>query len=121
MLMRRVPLPKKRAMPRRNGGRVQHGRINGPTGKTAQHRRYHDYVASLPCVGCGRTGVHVHHVISDGHQRLTRNHDLVLPLCPGCHQDGPQAVHQIGTAAWNELHGIRQHIEAKKLRDAWND
>ena len=120
MLLRRVPLPKKRAMPRRNGGRVQHKRIKGPVTKTAEQRRFHDYVATLPCIGCGCHGVHVHHVISDGCKRLTRNHDLVLPVCADCHQDGTNAIHRIGTRAWNELHGIQQHVVASELRNGWH-
>lgn len=120
MLMRRTPIAKKRTSPRRDEGRVQHKRIRGSISKTAEQRRFHDYVATLPCVGCGRSGVHVHHVISDGYKRLTRNHDLVLPVCADCHQDGPNAIHRIGSRLWNALHGIEQHIEAKKLREQFN-
>ena len=118
--MRRTPIKQKRDKPRRNEGRVVQNRMKPKlTDKNALHRRFHDYVATLPCIGCGARPVHVHHVISDGNQRLTRNHELVLPMCEPCHQSGEIALHRIGTRAWNGMHGIEQHIEAAKLWGDW--
>lgn len=62
-------------------------------------------VAAMRCMVCGFAPVEVHHVVSDGFQRLTRNHQRVIPLCPVCHRTGPSAVHVIGTAEFNELFG----------------
>lgn len=119
--MKRSPLKSKRDTPRRNEGRIAHTRIKAKaTDKTAEERRFHDYVAALPCVGCLAQPVHVHHVISDGNKRLTRDHKLVLPMCPPCHQDGSHALHVIGTRAWNAQAGIEQHVEAQKLWEEWN-
>ena len=118
MLHQRAPMPKKRATPRRNEGRIQHKRMSGePITKTAAMKRYHDYVAALPCIACGCFGVHVHHVISDGFKRITRNHWLVLPMCAWCHTDGPDALHEIGTANWNAKFGIQQHVAAEQLME----
>ena len=72
----------------------------------------------MPCIRCGRWPVHVHHVIFDGSGRITRNHTLVLPVCPDCHQDGPEAIHRIGSRAWNALTGIDQFARALAL---WED
>ena len=119
--MKRPPLKSKRDTPRRNEGRVTHARIKRKaTDKSEQERRYHAYVAALPCVGCGVQPVCIHHVISNGYQRITKDHTLVLPLCPSCHADGPTAVHRIGTRVWNAMHGFEQHIRAAQLWETWN-
>ena len=121
-MLRRVPLKRtgaiarKRAVPRRNEGRVQHPRRS--KAKTAQEKRHHRAVAAMPCIACGSWPVHVHHVISDGFRRISRNHKLVLPVCPECHQNGPTAIHKIGTRAWNDLHGIDQLERSKRLWEA---
>lgn len=62
-------------------------------------------VAGMRCMVCGHTPVEVHHVVSDGHQRLTRNHQRVIPICSACHRTGPNAVHVIGSQQFNELFG----------------
>ncbi len=64
--------------------------------KTAHLKRYHDWVARQPCIGCGAEGVNVHHVRHDGRKGISKDHTLVAPLCPECHQYGPQAIHTIG-------------------------
>lgn len=84
--------------------------------KPASERRHHERVASLPCAACGSSPVEVHHVIFDGRARITRNHRLVVPLCPfTCHRTGPQAVHVIGERAFWELHGINLYERAQRL------
>lgn len=83
--------------------------------KPAAEREYHRKVALMPCLACGNWPVHVHHVVSDGFKRITRNHRLVIPLCPSCHQNGENAVHKIGHAAFNELNGVDQLERAKRL------
>lgn len=70
----------------------------------APEKRHLAHVAAMPCLVCGGQAC-VHHVVSDGHQRLTRNHRRVVPLCRVDHQDGPGAVHVIGHRAFCELHG----------------
>lgn len=85
---------------------------------TADDRRHMAKVAELPCVACGRYGVHIHHVTSNGYQRLTKRHDRVVPLCPECHQHGPQAVHKIGHAVFNQMHGVDLLAAAEALANA---
>lgn len=118
-LARKTPLKRKRDTPRRrNAARTVSAK---PKGKSAGEKRFHAFVASLPCEGCGAWPVEVHHVISDGFKRLTRNHRLVLSLCPLCHRTGPNALHAIGTAAWNALHGFAQHERAAKLWEEFSE
>lgn len=74
----------------------------------------------MPCIACGVWPVEVHHVIFDGLGRITRNHKLVLPVCPHDHRTGPNAVHVIGSQAWNELHGINQIERARRLWEEHN-
>lgn len=83
--------------------------------KTTAEKRHHDLIAEMPCIACGRHGVHVHHVHSDGFKRVGKSHWRVVPLCPECHQNGPQAVHKIGHAAFNALWGFNLLAEAERL------
>ena len=59
--------------------------------KPAEKKRYFEFVASLPCANCGKSGVEVSHYqgISDhylGRCKSQKSHDLaVCPLCPDCH------------------------------------
>jgi len=109
MLMRRVPLPKKRAMPRRNGGRVQHGRmkVNG----RFPDKHVKEYWNSLErrCVVCGAGDTVIHHILARLPQKVRqRDHRFVVVLCAtGCHNFGPDSVHMLGSeAAFQEATGI---------------
>jgi len=114
--MRRTAIKAKRETPRRCEGRVTHERMKRrPSDKGVAERGHMDRIAAMPCCGCGAMGVQIHHVISDGFKRLTRDHRLILPLCPSCHSTGASAVHRIGTRAWNEMHGVEQHVLAAQL------
>ena len=118
-LSRTTPLKRKRSEPRRKAPeRTPHA--SKPKGKSAADKRFHAHVAAMPCVGCGAWPVEVHHVISDGFKRITRNHRLALPLCPSCHRTGPTALHVIGTRRWNDLHGFAQHERAQQLWEAFD-
>lgn len=83
--------------------------------RTARERRHHDRIGEMACLACGRYGVHVHHVHSDGFQRIGKDHMRVVPLCPECHQHGPNAVHKIGHAKFNALYDIDLLAEAERL------
>jgi hypothetical protein len=89
--------------------------IGAMKSKTASERRHHDRIAQLPCIACGRHGVHVHHVVSDGFKRISKNHMRVVPLCPDCHLDGKTAVHRIDPAVFNQMHGFDLLQEAERL------
>lgn len=75
---------------------------------TAVERRHLDRVAAMPCLVCGAPST-VHHVTSDGYQRLTRTHERVAPLCPRHHmiQWGPRdSVEALGHAGFTATYGI---------------
>lgn len=106
-MLRRSPLKAKRDTPRRNEGRVAHERMRRKSSdKGAAERKHMDRVAAMPCCGCGARDVQVHHVISDGYKRLTRDHRRVVPLCIVCHVSGREAVHAIGHAEFTRITGI---------------
>lgn len=75
----------------------------------------------MPCLACGAWPVEVHHVISDGFKRITRDHTLVIPLCPLCHREGPFAVHRIGTPAFELRFALSQIERARRLWEAFNE
>lgn len=122
-MIRRKPLKPKREKPRRNEGRVQHERMK-PKAKaqpTAEEKRHLARVAAMPCLipGCNNPA-NVHHVVSDGFQRLKRTHTRVTPLCRTHHQDGPCAVHRIGHAKFTKIFGIDLLAIADQLWDHRN-
>ena len=83
---------------------------------TASEKRHMQRVREMYCLGCGMHPPNsAHHVTSDGFKRLSKDHLRVVPLCPDCHQHGPHAVHKIGTAVFNTLHGIDLLAEAERL------
>lgn len=59
-------------------------RVKPRKAPTAAERRHLGRVAELGCLVCGEPST-VHHVTSDGYQRLTRTHTRVTPLCPRHH------------------------------------
>jgi hypothetical protein len=106
--LKRSPLKPKRETPRRNEGRVQHGRIKPKVTKTGEDRDHHDWIAGLGCLVCGAPAT-VHHVTSDRHQRIARSHHRVVPLCPVHHQvqHGPrESVEALGHDGFTARYGI---------------
>jgi len=106
----RKPLKKRRERPRRNDGRVTHGRIKPKAGgaPTAAERRHIARIAAMPCLVCGAAAT-VHHVTSDGFKRIARSPRRVAPLCPRHHQIqfGPkESVEALGHAGFRDAYGI---------------
>lgn len=83
--------------------------------KAAQFKRFHGYVATLPCLACGAVPVEVHHVRHDGLKGIGKDHRLVVPLCPDCHRNGPHAVHRTSHPEFNDYWGVDQFAEAVLL------
>lgn len=74
----------------------------------AAERRHLHRVAGMGCLICGSEST-VHHVTSDGYQRLTRTHERVVPLCPRHHmiQFGPkESVEALGHAGFEATYGV---------------
>lgn len=102
MAFRKSPLKQKRDRPRRDEGRVQHGRMRpkASADPTAEQERFH---ASLPkqCqCGCGRPRQCVHHLLARVPGKgKRRDHWYVVGLANYCHNLGTKSVHLLGSEA----------------------
>lgn len=118
--MKRSPLKPKRERPRRKAGRIAHQRMKPKASAppTAEERIHLAYVASLPCLICGKQPVTVHHVTATIHGgRTSRSHKRVAPLCVEHHQHdhGPLSVERLGHKGFWLAHGIDLLAEAERL------
>jgi hypothetical protein len=91
--------------------------------KPVELGRYHDWVAQQPCLACGGQAT-VHHVTgyADRPGRFSRDHWLVVPLCPAHHQiqHGPrQSVEALGHQGFYDEWGIDLYADALLLAEAW--
>lgn len=118
MLKRRAPLKQKRETPRRNEGRVAHGRMKEKRsrGATAEEREHMDRVASLGCLLTGRPA-ELHHIMHMPGKARRRDHRFVVPLSSEMHR-GTQGVHGLGSEAkFLRRWGVDL---AEWATDAWN-
>lgn len=71
---------------------------------------------ALPCIGCGRYGVELHHTMVDfPAKRWRRDHRYQLPVCPECHR-GDLGIHGIGSEArWADEMGLDTAEIAQRL------
>ena len=105
-MLRRSPLKAKRDAPRRNEGRVKHGRMKPKaTGKTAEEARFIELVAGLGCLICGKPAS-IHHIMHAPGKHCRRDHRFIAPLCYDHHQ-GDEGVHGLGSeGAFRDLWGV---------------
>jgi len=101
MLMRRTPIAKKRVKPRRNEGRVQHGRVKAKGRFATDHVKRYWETLERKCVCCGRTDdTIIHHILAPMAEKLRkRDHRFVTVLCPACHNMSDASVHLLGSEA----------------------
>jgi hypothetical protein len=94
-----------------------------PRYKPVAVQRHHDRVASLGCLVCGGAAT-IHHVTgyADRPGRFSRDHWLVVPLCPVHHQKVfdpynrfPVSVEALGHQGFYQEHGIDLLAEAMRL------
>lgn len=105
MLARRAPIARSPMRPSRRPA------------TTAVERRHLDRIAALGCLVCGGAAT-VHHVTSNGFQRIARTHRRAAPLCPRHHmiQWGPKdSVEALGHAGFAVTHGVDLLAEADRL------
>ncbi len=101
----------------KNHGRTKDKRNIKPN---AAETRYHDHVGGLGCLICQRPPS-IHHIISDGFKRLTKDHMLVTPLCWDHHQ-GNEGYHGLGShALFYARYGIDLYAEAKRIRSEYEN
>ncbi|MDB5716660.1 MAG: hypothetical protein JWM38_87, partial [Sphingomonas bacterium] len=75
---------------------------------TAAEARHIARVAAMGCLVCQHPAT-VHHVTSDGFQRLTRTHRRIAPLCPVHHMyqfGARESVEALGHAGFTAAYGI---------------
>ena len=83
---------------------------------TKAEKSHLDAVAALPCIICGATPVHVHHLNAHG-MGLRSDHFHTLPLCHYHHQAGPfgHAIHN-GKRTFELNYGTEQELLGKVMR-----
>lgn len=84
---------------------------------TASEKRHYERVVALGCIVCGAAAT-IHHVTSDGNQRIARSNKRIVPLCPSHHQiqHGPKgSVEALGHAGFTAVYGIDLLAEADRL------
>ena len=102
------------------GKKVNHGRIKPKYNPkpNAEEKRFHDWVRAQGCLIC-KSDPSIHHVISDGWQRISKDHFLVTPLCWEHHQ-GQHGYHGLGSnTLFVKQYGIHLYEEGKKLHEEW--
>lgn len=101
-LARRGPIGLKRPKePKAPRNRI----VTRPKRKTAEERAHIAAVKCMRCIICGWPGPSdFHHCISGRFGSRKRSDAWGIPLCRGCHQDGPEAIHK-SKAAWEAMHG----------------
>lgn len=123
--MRRTRLNPKRSTPRRDEGRITHGRIkpragDPPTPEEAAHIKR---IRALPCLVTGKAAT-AHHVTgyADRPGRFARSHRLVVPLAPEIHQkvydpkaSDPISVEGLSHRGFFEKYRIDLLAEAERL------
>jgi hypothetical protein len=75
----------------------------------AAEKRHHNRIAEMGCLVC-KMPAEIHHVTSDGYQRLLRDHRYVAPLCPIHHRltggGIRQSVEALGHLGFHQEYGI---------------
>lgn len=84
----------------------------------AEEKRFHDFARQIGCLVCGKEAS-IHHVISDGHQRISKDHYHITPLCYAHHQ-GDKGYHGLGSHnAFFKEYGIDLHKAGLELRELY--
>lgn len=110
MLKQRTPLKRKRDTPRRNEGRVQHGRMK-PKGNSTLEEKHVARLRTLKCCvpGCNRFSI-THHLMKTPlphPKRKRRDHRYSVNICNEHHNLHSDSVHLLGSEEkFNAMHGV---------------
>jgi hypothetical protein len=110
--MKRSPLRAKRPTPRRNEGRVQHGRMKPKTVEpTPEQQRYHKWLrtkARCQVGRCRKRHLVIHHLLAHAPGKVgRRDHWFVVLICALHHNMGARSVHLLGSEAkFLDAHGV---------------
>lgn len=67
---------------------------------------YLKFLRRFWCIGCGMTsGLEAMHIGAHGLGQKSSDMDA-LPGCRHCHQTGPKALHKLGPADFQAVHGL---------------
>ena len=82
----------------------------------AEEERHEQRLRDLPCVGCGRFGVELHHtMLRFAAKRWRRDHRYQIPVCADCHR-GADGIHGLGSEAlWNTFHALDTAVISQAL------
>lgn len=72
-----------------------------PKNYVYENKKYEGWVRQRPCVICGSSDVHGHHV-----EHARRNSFMLVPLCHYHHTFGRDAYHVIEREAFENAHSI---------------
>lgn len=74
----------------------------------------------MPCIGCGRWGVELHHtMLRFPEKRHRRDHRFQIPICPDCHR-GRDGIHGIGNEVkWWATVGKSEAEAIAYVQDLW--
>lgn len=80
-------------------------------------REYRNYVATLPCCGCGVHGQQVaHHCIADRHGSSKHSDLFCMSLCNDCHR-----LLHVNWREWEGQHGAQWLHVARTIEQAFID
>jgi hypothetical protein len=80
----------------------------------AQEKAYREWVRSFGCLVCGSDAA-IHHIISNGFIRISKNHWLIAPLCQNHHQ-GDKGYHGLGSHnKFVEMYDIDLYCKAQEF------
>lgn len=112
---------------------VEDLKLHKAKGEAVAHPKYNIYrdedyerwVATLPCLVCGREGVDVHHIWHRG-GKAVRNAYVAVPLCREHHTSGSGAYHNCGhltfESRWNLdlkdeiIHLLSRYIHERRTK-----
>lgn len=122
-LRRKTPLRVKRPTPRRNEGRVDHGRMKRKaTDYTALEEAHVARLKKMRCVVTGKQPVDVHHLMKAPDKRCRRDHRWTVPLHGSMHNRGDNSVHGLGTESMFEvMHGLKPGFLIETAERLWRE
>lgn len=89
--------------------------MQGGKAPTARQKRWHNWLASLPCCATGEACEHLHHCAGSSarHNKIWIGQDWVVPLTDAAHM-GPEGIHKRANRKRYEKEWFAQIIERAK-------
>lgn len=85
-----------------------------------EEKTFREWVRKYGCLVCGKQAA-IHHIISDGTKRITKDHWLITPLCQEHHQ-GRYGYHGLGSdAEFQKKYGIDLYQKAIEFNQGYRE